>query len=172
VVEFARARRKRRALDAEVAEARAAYAAAGRQLRGASSLMPALSRAVGLVVDQRALMIEQVAEARLRLACTPRIRGRHSRACSDVNWKIARSVASILEQTQAASIAGLAIPPRAAALVVGARRVGLRVLGMACRWGETQQKLKPLSARCCHRERSVPVDMPARRSWCSAASFM
>jgi hypothetical protein len=144
VVEYARGCRKRRALEAELVKSRADSAATGRQLCIVSSLMPALSRAVGLVVDQRALSKEQVAEACLRLACTPRIRGGHSRACSDMRWKIIRSVASMLEHAQAAYIAGLAIPPPAATLVGGTHRVGPRTLGMTCQWDETQQKLKPL----------------------------
>ena len=144
VVEYARGCRKRRALETELDKARADSVATGRQLCIVSSLMPALSRAVGLVVDQRALPKEQLVEVHLRLACTPRIRGRHSRACSDMHWKITRSVASMLEHTQAAYIAGLAIPPRAAALAGGIRRVGLRILGLTCQWDKTQQKLKPL----------------------------
>ena len=148
MMEYARGRRKRRALEAKLVKARADSAATGRQLCIVSSLMSSLSRAVGLVVDQRALPKEQLVEVHLRLACTPRIRGRHSRACSDMHWKITRSVANMLEHTQAAYVAGHAIPPRAATLVVGVRHVGLRVLGMACRWDEPQQELKPLPARC------------------------
>ena len=141
LLQHARSCKQKKRLHGQVAQREKRAKRAESQLAIVAALHPSIGRALGCpsiaVVDA-----EQMAELHVRLACTPRPKGRHVGHERLGHLKITRGVAEFFEHCQSELVQRLSIPPRHSD--PSAEPVLSRLFGLSVQWDGTSQKLKPL----------------------------